>query len=839
MFRCLSALLTLALTVPLAAAPGYVLAGWNDLGMHCMDGDYTVFAILPPYNTIHAQLIDSAGHLVKAPGGITVTYAAVRDADGSINTTSQRKTGFWTYVAGLFGASLQPNQGLAGFNMPGPDNAPQSMRFDTAQNWFTAEGIPITVYDDARNRNSYPMMRLTAKDASGNTLASTDIVLPISDEMDCRVCHASGARPETRPRAGYANDPVAERDFKLNILRLHDERMGTGLYARALAGRPALCATCHASNALAGTGAPGIPPLTQSIHGFHAHVTDLATGTALDAAGNRDACYRCHPGSQTRCLRGAMGNAVAADGTMAMQCQSCHGSMSDVGASTRQGWLEEPKCQSCHTGGARYTSVFDNGVPRSGDALFATSADAPAAGLSLYRFSFGHGNLACEACHGSTHAEYPSSHANDNVQSVAIQKHAGVLSECSVCHSSVQVTANGGPHGMHTVGQAWVQAHPDVAERGTAACRQCHGADLRGSPLSRALADRSIGAGRFGTVNLWRGFQVGCYVCHNGPGGESRTTGTAPTAGGASLSVTTGSSAGLALPVSGTMVSARIVRQPQHGTVALSGSNATYYAAPDYEGADTFSYAATDGMIESNLGSVQVTVTASSHPTFDAGVVNAASFKPGPIAPGEIVTIFGSSIGPSALTTLQLNSAGLVSRLLAGTRVLFDGMPAPVVYTSALQVSAVAPYGLAGSGSTQLQVEYQGIRSTPATLSLAPTAPGIFNAVLNEDGKVNSAQNPAGAGSTIVFWVTGEGAATTDVIDGQVSADPYPKPSATVTVSIGGKDAGLAYAGAAPGVVAGVMQVNAKVPQGLAPGSVSIVVSVGGVSSQPQAVFVK
>ena len=94
------------------------------------------------------------------------------------------------------------------------------------------------------------------------------------------------------------------------------------------------------------------------------------SNTNLDNAVNRSACYRCHPGSTTRCLRGAMGSAIAADGSMEMQCQSCHGNMSAVGSSSRVGWIMEPNCQGCHTGTAtsnsgqiRYTSAFDtNGV---------------------------------------------------------------------------------------------------------------------------------------------------------------------------------------------------------------------------------------------------------------------------------------------------------------------------------------------------------------------------------------------------------------------------------------------------------------------------------------------
>ena len=200
--------------------------------------------------------------------------------------------------------------------------------------------------------------------------------------MDCSSCHASGARSDTQPSSGWAAHPLLIKDYKLNILKLHDDRQsgdqtytaalaasgysGAGLYATVTAnGKPVLCAVCHGSNALGTAGQPGVAPLTQSVHGYHAHVTDPATGQTLDDAQNRSACYRCHPGSETRCLRGAMGDAVAADGTMAVQCQNCHGNMSAVG-SERQGWLDEPNCQACHTGTAaknsgqlRFTSALD------------------------------------------------------------------------------------------------------------------------------------------------------------------------------------------------------------------------------------------------------------------------------------------------------------------------------------------------------------------------------------------------------------------------------------------------------------------------------------------------
>ena len=123
---------------PCVSAGNATLVGWNNLGMHCTDGsDFSVFSILPHYNTIQAQLI-VGGKLVAAPQGMTVTYEAVADPDGSINRTSIGKGNFYQYVQELYGAALKPDEGLAGSGMPGPQNMPQSMRFDPAMKWFIA-----------------------------------------------------------------------------------------------------------------------------------------------------------------------------------------------------------------------------------------------------------------------------------------------------------------------------------------------------------------------------------------------------------------------------------------------------------------------------------------------------------------------------------------------------------------------------------------------------------------------------------------------------------------------------------------------------------------------------
>jgi hypothetical protein len=231
---------------------------------------------------------------------------------------------------------------LAGWAMPGVANVPQHMLFEPTNspaagvaapvNWFRAEGIPLSPFDDAPHKNEYPLMRLVARDGANQVVATNDIVLPVSDEMDCRAWHASGAGPAAQPSAGWVNDSNPERDYRLNILRRHDERelsqhaasytaaLATrglnpaGLYANVVTNeRPIVCATCHKSEALQGSGLTGIPPLTAAIHTLHAGVKDPVLIVTLNDYANRAACYRCHPGSTTKCLRGAMGSVIAAE----------------------------------------------------------------------------------------------------------------------------------------------------------------------------------------------------------------------------------------------------------------------------------------------------------------------------------------------------------------------------------------------------------------------------------------------------------------------------------------------------------------------------------------------
>ena len=220
-------------------------------------------------------------------------------------------------------------------------------------------------------------------------------------------------------------------------------------------------------------------------------------------------------------------------------------------------------------------------------------------------------------------------------------------------------------------------------------------------------------------------------------------------------------------------------------------------------------------------------------------VANAASNLTGAIAPGEIVTAFGSGLGPAVLTQARLDVNGRYGSSLATTRVLFNGTPGPILYTWSTQVSVIVPYGLSGN-TASIQMEYQGVKSDPISIPIAPTAPAIFTldssgkgqaAALNENGALNTASAPAKAGSIVVFYATGEGQTSPGGVDGQLATETYPSPVQRVDVTIDGQSAEVLYAGAAPGIVAGLMQINARIPANARVGAVPVVLKVGSASS--------
>jgi len=220
-----------------------------------------------------------------------------------------------------------------------------------------------------------------------------------------------------------------------------------------------------------------------------------------------------------------------------------------------------------------------------------------------------------------------------------------------------------------------------------------------------------------------------------------------------------------------------------------------------------------------------------------ASVVSAASFTSSAIAPGELITIFGNSIGPSVPQPLVLEASGKVTTELRGITVGFDGILAPLLYASAGQINAVVPFGLAGKSTTLMRVSAPGGAAFTATLPVSTAAPAMFaigasgqGAILNGDLSANSPAHPAARGSWISIYATGAGLLSPSLADGTiVSAANLPLSIAPISVAIGGQAATVGYQGGAPGFVAGVMQINALVPAGVTPGSaVPVTIGVGG-----------
>jgi len=354
----------------------YVVIATNDLGMHCYQRSYAGFMILPPANNLRAQVFrrgDDA-HLVRR--GIIVTYRILN------NTSSADKTDFWRYASSYGFPGLRPDVGITGNALSG------RMKLAADGRSWVATAIPVTPYDDQLVFNPLQVAKITVRSKStGHVLATLPkVVVPVSDEMRCDYCHG----------------PV---DTAGSILRAHDTANGTTLATDLLAGNRHACSECHADNALGATG-NGALPLSQVIHGFHA---DKMTMTSVAPS-----CYACHPGAQTKCLRGRMAQA-------GFTCTDakCHGSMADVATSQaagRRAWLDEPACGGCHD---------------------AAHAENPGA---LYRNSYlangpeGMKVILCESCHGSPHAEWRSARPVDNAEPLTLQGLATYIKRCAVCH---------------------------------------------------------------------------------------------------------------------------------------------------------------------------------------------------------------------------------------------------------------------------------------------------------------------------------------------------------------------------------------------------------------------
>ncbi len=389
----------------------YVVFAWNDLGMHCLNPSYDELVILPPYNTVNAQVLKRGDPPQLITSGITVEYNIV---DNTYSFGKRQYGGFWTNFTNLFGGTPPANDiGLTGTALSGT----MTLKSDH----FAAEGIPLVPVNDAGLWNPFQVIEVRVKDASGKILATTRATVPTSDEINCAKCHSEGAS-----------------SVFTNILTAHDARHGTTL----VNDKPVLCASCHGSPAL-GTNGPGSSGkyFSQAIHGFHAD--QGAT------------CYDCHPGSSTKCNRSLAHVGTNDDGN----CTTCHGDMANVSGSIANGrvpWVTEPKCVTCHEGveGVETNSALYRNSLGHGNLYCTACHGSPHAMYPSREVSDNYqakqyqGDKiktigSCGVCHDSsrgegTGGEFNSAHGGSNPEH---------QNTCFVCHTAISSNTSAWPHG--------------------------------------------------------------------------------------------------------------------------------------------------------------------------------------------------------------------------------------------------------------------------------------------------------------------------------------------------------------------------------------------------------
>ncbi len=447
-------------------ATTYKVIAYNDLGMHCACPTSSSFLLLPPFNTIRAQVLQiGANDPVLPTTGITVSYQMVENTDASLINDAYFST--WIAYAPKIFPGYQPLVngkvvGLTGNGLSG------TMTYDATSKSWIATGIPAfpaltgtstDVMTDplgGPNRTPYLTANVTVKNTAGATLATTATTVPVAFGGCCS-CHldvgVANGFPRTPEGSFQAMGKLhGQNSSKINIAQLDPDGDGVG--------GPVRCSECHLDPAMGETVAPGFANVhpnfkilagatftkadvkvstmtfSEVLHNFHSgNDKVLAMDPNIDTN-----CYACHPGNGIECYRGSM----KTDG---FNCVSCHGTLSVRASSgqTAQPWNAAtlPSCNkpamgvagSCHSS----TSYPDGGGWASSFA-------------GKYINNRGHkGSILCTTCHGSPHADAPATTAKDNAQNLALQGSARALGKCSVCHPT-KSTSWGVPN--HTAGNS-------------------------------------------------------------------------------------------------------------------------------------------------------------------------------------------------------------------------------------------------------------------------------------------------------------------------------------------------------------------------------------------------
>jgi uncharacterized protein (TIGR03437 family) len=261
------------------------------------------------------------------------------------------------------------------------------------------------------------------------------------------------------------------------------------------------------------------------------------------------------------------------------------------------------------------------------------------------------------------------------------------------------------------------------------------------------------------------------------------------------------------------------------GGLALDGSGNVYFA----ETASNLVRRLTLGVAPAAAPITQLPIT----------IVNSISLLAGPVAPGEVVTIFGAGLGPDPGVAGAFDAAGLLASVAGGTEVLFDGAAAPVFYAQSGQVNVQVPYAVGQSTVTNVEVRVNGQTAGSLALPVAAAAPALFSVVANQDGSPNSQAGPAPPNTIVTLFGTGEGITDGANLSGQTAAAPYAHPKLPVTLTVAGIPAQILFAGSAPGLV-GTLQINVRLPGRFGPaGQATLELTVGSALSPPISIWLK
>jgi hypothetical protein len=479
----LAAVALIAATSPLLAAgkpatPTYKVVAWNDLGMHCACPTFAGFLLLPPFNTIRAQVLSYGTNdpvLVTSANlaslGLTIGYSMTDNTDALLQADPYFSQ--WiTYSPKLFpgfapvvGGKVM---GLAGNGLAG------TMTYNADMLSWDAVGIPAYPIVQATtsknimtdplggpNRNPYPMTNVFVKNSAGTVVASTNTVTPVAFGGCCS-CHlplaAQNGYPATAAGSfAYLGKMHGMNSSKIDFNYLDPTGDGTS--------GPIRCSWCHWDPAMGESAAPGLANVFPSyvimpgasftrtdvkvsqysfsdvLHRFHSQSSKVLTQFDANVATN---CYDCHPGNNVNCYRGSH------KAKTAIWCVDCHGNLNQRVATNQmaQPWKVStlPSCTSASPG---ITSAF---VCHATSAVGGTLHPTNPGLFGKFINSRGHkGSIGCQTCHGSAHAEAPSTMSLDNTQLSTLQGSTSysfpagkdktyALGVCNFCHPTKTTT---------------------------------------------------------------------------------------------------------------------------------------------------------------------------------------------------------------------------------------------------------------------------------------------------------------------------------------------------------------------------------------------------------------